>query len=202
MEKNDDQTLEGGATEGAIDLTLEPANPGDPKPEEGGGKQEGDAGSGDPLDDITDAEARAEAKRARAEQRRRDKEAKEKGDVPEPKSSEFLTRKDYEKSNERKAVLVATQDEEVKANWADIIQYYTPRRGKATPEDIIEDIKDAVTLYKARNQTEEKDNPAAPLLTTTAPKGTGGGVAPNKATVNPPNFKLPTQPDTWYPKQS
>lgn len=199
MAEVDDLTpgLEGA--EGAEDLTLSPSTP------EGQTEGEGEGSGGDPLDEIKDEAARAEAKKHRAIARRLDKKApEEKPDVAVPASQEFLTKTDFYKSNERKAVREATANEDVKANWDKIIPFYTPRRGKETPEDILEDIQDAVTLFKARNPEVKVDDSAAQLQTTVVTQGTAAGVAPKKATDSPalPNYKLPTQPKDWYPKKS
>ena len=161
----------------------------------------------DPLDAIQDETVRAEAKKHRAIARRIEKEAKKpdevKGEVKTiVSSSEFLTKADFYKSNERKAIREITADAEIKAIWNEVIPFYTPRRGKETPEDITEDIRDAITLYKARNPEVVKDDSANQLVTTPVVK-TGGGVSDKTApkTPNPPNFKLPSQPNTWYKKQ-
>lgn len=186
----DDQTLESGAGEAAesLELASEETLPG-----------------GDPLDEISDEATRAEAKKHRAIARRLEKKEvtpEAKPEVkPEAPKQEFLTKAEFFKANERKAVREATGDPEVKANWNDIIPFYTPRRGKETPEDIREDINDAITLFNARNAKVARDDSAAQLTTTPVVK-TGGGqvdeVTPK--TPNPPNFKLPTKPSEWYTK--
>ena len=119
----------------------------------------------------------------------------------QPDSSQFLTKADYERSNEKKAIREVTADAFVKDNWDGIRQFYTPRRGKDTPEDILEDIKDAVVVFKARNP-EKPDNGVAQLSQTAVTQGTGGS-APRQEQKpkDPPNFKLPTQPSSWYPKK-
>lgn len=184
----DDQTLEGGAGEEALELELEPETPGL---------------GGDPLDEISDPVARAEAKKWRAIARRKDEKPEVKAEVPPP-PSEFLTKADFFKSNERKAIREITADAEIKANWDAIIPFYTPRRGKETAEDIREDLQDAITLYRARNPiTPEKDDSVNQLTTTTVVK-TGGGPIDTKATKKAPelpNYNLPKQPSDWYAKK-
>ena len=198
MEKVD-LPAELGAGEGAEDLELEPEITPEGEPEFPGG---------DPLDAIQDEGARAEAKKHRAIARRVEKDGKKPDEVkpvkvkPVVPPSEFLTKADFHKANERKAVREATADTEVKANWNEIIPFYTPRRGKETPEDILEDIKDAVTLYRAHNPVVGKDDSADQLTTTPVVK-TGGGVADKGTkTPEPSNFKLPSQPKDWYTKKS
>ena len=186
-----------GAGEGAEDLELELET----TPERTSTEP-----SGDPLDDIQDETARAEAKKARAIARRVEKkEETPKAQSPEakPDTSQFLTKTDFYKSNERKAIREITADVEIKAAWNEIIPFYTPRRGKETSEDIKEDIQDAITLYKARNPVVEKDDSADQLTTTPVTK-TGGGTI-DKVIVkskDPPNFKLPVPPKEWYAKKS
>jgi len=179
---------------GAEDLELEPENT--PTGE--------DKEPNDPLDDIKDETARAQAKKDRAIARRKGNKPEGVVEKPEPKSSDFLTKQDFEKANERKAILTAQADPEVKAIWNEIVPFYTPRRGKATPEDISEDIKDAITLYKARNpDPKEKDTSAADLTTTPVVK-VGGGATDKSTTKpkDPPNFSLPRQPKDWFPKKN
>ena len=185
---NDDQTLESGVSESTE--TLEPA-----------ATTKETLPGGDPLDEISDEVVRAEAKKWRAIARRTEKKVEPKPAEPIAPQPEFLTKADFHKANERKAVREATADPEVKANWSEIIPFYSPRRGKDTPEDIREDINDAITLYNARHATVAKDDSAAVLATTTVVKVGGGAISKETPKVpNPPNFKLPTQPKDWYQK--
>lgn len=191
MTEIEDQALESGAEE-ALDLTETP---------------QGEPPVNDPFDSIEDEGVRAEAKKFRAIARRKEKsvaqpkEETPKEEKPETPKSEFLTKEDFFKSNEKKAIKEATADPEVKANWAKIVPFFASRRGRETPEDILEDIKDAITLYKARNpETEQKVDPAAPLKETTAPVGAGGGVKKKEASPQtPPGYQPPSTPKTWYP---
>jgi hypothetical protein len=182
----DDQTPElDGASEEATELELESTST-----EETLG--------GDPLDEISDPVARAEAKKHRAIARRQLVKDEPK---PAPKQ-EFLTKTDFFKSNERKAILQATADPEVKAIWSEVVPFFVSRRGKETPEDVLEDIKDAVTLYKARNPVVEKDTSADELVTSTVVKTGGGAVGketPKTAAL--PNLRPKSQPKDWYAKK-
>lgn len=192
-----DQTPElDGASEEALELELEPEVPIKKEPEELGG---------DPLDEISDPVVRAQAKKDRAIARRLAK--KEETPKPEanPDTSKFLTKADFYKANERKAILeIQKDDAEIKANWNAIIPFYTPRRGKETPGDIVEDIRDAIILFKARNPESPAKDDSKDELTASPVLKTGGGVV-DKVTSkpkDPPNFKLPTDPKSWYPKKS
>lgn len=210
MKKDDQNPGLEGSGEHLEELELSPVTEED---------SEGEGEGGDPLDDIQDPKARAEAKKNRAIVRRSEKETK-----PEPKpedapksEQEFLTKSDYYRSNEKKAIRSATLEkgvvnekgevilapEEVKANWDKIVPFYTPRRGKETTEDISEDIRDAVILFTARNTVTEKDDSADQLKTNAVLKS-GGGPTQGKTPkpTDPPNFKLPTKPTEWYSKKS
>ena len=166
----------------------------------------------DPLDGIDDIEElRKRAKGYRAASRRKPKEEPEEVEEAEETQSDFLTRKDFYKSNERKAIhsltrVESTDSDEVKAqkqfisdNWDHIKTLYTPRSGKDTPEDILDDLKDAVTLYAAKNPPQQESN--AEVLSTTV--ATGAPSRPQRAETKaePPRFKMPVQPDEWYPKK-
>lgn len=179
----------GGASEGAEDLELEL---------EGEPKELG----GDPLDDIQDPVARAEAKKWRAIARRKAEEKPEpKVEAAAPASTEYLTKADFYKANERRAIVAAQADPEVKANWDKIVGFYRDTRGKATTEDILEDIKDAVIIYNARYGKPEKDTSATELSATPVVKASGGEapkVQPKPK--DPPGYKPTSKPDSWYAK--
>jgi len=177
-----------GAGEGAEDLELE-----------GGENQPTGA---DPLDDIQDEAARAEAKKARAISRRLAKKEPKVEEPVTPKADEFLTRKDFQKANEKKAISQVTTDPEIKAIFDKIVPFYVSRRGQDTTEDIVEDLNDAITIYKARNPVVEEDESARVLTASPVAKTSGApAVKTEKETPTPPNFKLPTQPTEWYPKK-
>lgn len=112
-----DQNLEGGASEEALDLELVPEDTSDEGAPETGS---------DPLDDIQDPVARAEAKKFRAIARRTAKAPETKA----PETSEFLTKADFYKTNEKTAVKAVTADPEIKAVWSQIVPFYTPRRDR------------------------------------------------------------------------
>ena len=170
----------------------------------------------DPLDNIQDVEElRREAKKHRSIAQR---SKKVKGEVSKEETlpivedkSDFLTKKDYELANTKKGIRLATtvsdnDTDEVKAlkedtlaNWSEIRQLYTPRRGKTTPEDILEDINDAYVLFNARRPKEEEVDDSAKTLTETKVKqATGSKPKPVTAKKEPKNFKIPAQPEEWY----
>lgn len=194
----DDPNLElGGASEGAEDLELELT------------AEEASAQGGDPLDEISDPIARADAKKWRAIARRKEKAPAPKVDAVLPKAAEpvvsegkFLTKADFYKSNERKAILAAQVDPEIKANWSEISALFSSRRGKETAEDISADISDAIILFKAHNPEKIQNDTVAQLTETSVVK-TGGGLAPKTTAKTPdlPNLHTPTQPKDWYKKK-
>lgn len=223
MTEVQDQTLEGGAG-GSEDLNLgQDTTP----PAAGSGGAGGGTGS-DPLDDIKDPKARDEAKKHRAIARRHDgggdtppapkPAAEDKPQTPaQPQGGGFLTVKDFEKSNEKKAIRIATVDkgvigpdgqviataEEIKENWNGIVSGFTSRRGKQTPEDILEDITDAVILWRGRNPKKPESDDSGRVLSHTAGGGSGGGKpAPKSATPAPSGLQMPVKPQDWFPKKS
>jgi hypothetical protein len=131
------------------------------------------------------------------------------------KPSDFLTKADFEKSNERKAILTAQTTgltdakgnvllapEEVKANFTEIQQFYSPRHGRATAEDIVEDIKDAIILFNARNG--KAPEAVVPDLISQPVVKSGGGPSGGKTPEKPaelPGFKPAVQPTDWYKKK-
>ena len=67
----------------------------------------------------------------------------------EPEDKEkYITREDFFKTNEKKAINKACKNEKINKNWVKVIKYYTPRRGKSSSEDIFLDIKDAYYLFR------------------------------------------------------
>lgn len=219
---NEELNLEQHPSQEEINKNLEldgnqpPANPeGDEKPQ-----------GSDPLDEIQDLETlRAESKKYRAiANRKAAKPAAPVVEVPkreEPAKpavlgDEYMKKSDFERSNQKKAIQLATvvsptDSEDAKTfkadvleNWDTVRGFYTPRRGKATPEDILEDIKDAYVLFNARRAPKvNKEDPAAPLRETkVVPAGAGPTAKPSVGGKTPPNFKIATPPSQWYPKKS
>ena len=74
------------------------------------------------------------------------------GDPVEPEESEYVTKKDFQKLQEKGAIKKACVDmPELDENWDEIIPFYHSRKGKATEEGIIEDLRDATDLWKLRS---------------------------------------------------
>lgn len=200
------------------EMELETPNPGQQEQElelEGdkpdAPKAEGEEPQGsDPLDNQDRDTLLAEAKKYRAiAQRHKKPEAKPEPKIEKPVETDFLKKSDFELGNQKKAIRMATavseQDaEEVKTfkedlleNWDKVRQFYTPRRGKDTPEDILEDIKDAYAVFNTRRKPKE-NKPDVSDLTTTKTNPTGNAPSPKSPVKNPPNFSLPKKPSEWY----
>ncbi len=170
---------------------------------------------GDPLDKIEDvAELRAKAKGYRAAFHRskgkKEEPVEKKEPVVQAPVSDFMTKADFQKANQKKAIRLATEvsstdSEEVKKMKEDILEnfehvktFYTPRRGKDTPEDIYEDLKDAHTLSLARRPA-TKTKPDTTVLVATQIQGTGEART-DTVKKDPPGYKTPVQPSDWYKK--
>lgn len=187
---------------------LEDANLEDPKSEDL------DSQGGDPLDNIQDPSILlAEAKKYRsiAQRHRAEKPKPEaKVEVKPEKTGDYLKKSDFELANQKKAIRTATvvseQDtEEAKTfktdlleNWDKVRQFYTPRRGKDTPEDIFEDIKDAYAVFNTRRPAKKEEKPDIKELTETKANPTGNAPAPKAPKKELPRFNMPKQPKEWY----
>ncbi len=69
-----------------------------------------------------------------------------------------VTRGDLNKVNEKKAIAEACKDDTTDKNWDDIVKFYTPRRGKESPEAILADIEDAKTLWEKNSKSKSTEN--------------------------------------------
>ena len=122
---------------------------------------------------------------------------------PAKTESPFLTKSEFQKGIEKTATLKACEDPEVNDNWEKVMQYYSARRGNATVEDIVSDIKDAKTLFRKYNpkpeegeETTEEQKVASEVA---SEAGTEEGVKPDSK--KKPRKKIlgkKTGPETWY----
>lgn len=151
---------------------------------------------GDPLDHISDLEAlRKEAKKYRGIASRKGSPAPEK----ESTETQFLTKKDFFRANEKKAINEVRTDAEIDANFDAIKAFYVSRRGQDTPEDIKEDLKDAYFLWKAR-QAPASDDSASSLATMTVTRPSGSTPKTTVSTDSDPRFQTAARPENWYQK--
>lgn len=140
--------------------------------------------STDPLEALSREELLDKAKGYRAAYNRV-KPPKEEPQAPAPRQeTPYLTKEDFYKSNEKKALNLAGQtdddiSEDIKSNWSNIVPFYTPRRGRETPEDILEDMKDAHAVWSRNNKpAKPADDPSAPLTASPKVRSEGGATPP------------------------
>lgn len=214
-------TLEVNPSEEGAELELEPQESTTPE-----GDDDTEGQGGDPLDTIEDIDAlRAEAKKYRGISQRHTKVKATPKEIAKPEvedkpvqaqtPTDFLTKTDFYKSNERKAIRLATvvgeEDSDTAKqfksdmldNWNDVVSLYTPRKGKETPEDIYEDIRDAYLLFRAKTPKETKDDSALELSTTpTTIKSNRTLKSKETKTDDDERFSTPKRPDNWYPQKS
>jgi hypothetical protein len=120
---------------------------------------------------------------------------------PKPKpGDEPLTRNEFQKINERKAIQEACKDQEVDKNWAQIVKFYRPDSGRETPEAILADINVAIEHWRVKNpkkdeDTEDKETTANLASEKGKPEGEQG-----KGKKPEPKKLFPTQTPVkeWY----
>lgn len=168
----------------------------------------------DPLDEIQDAEAlRAEAKKFRAISSRKEHKVVEpvvpaKVELKETPTGDFLKKSDFELSNQKKAIRTVTIVQETDSeaqkklktdlleNWEVVRQFYTPRRGKDTPEDVQDDIMDAYVLFNSRRKPKEAKPDVAELTEHNALGGAGAAAPAKKGKELA--IKPSKTPKDWY----
>jgi len=161
--------------------------------------------SGDPLDAIEDVSVlRSEAKKYREILKRKSKpdapkeEAKAEPVTVQP--TDALTKTDLYRINSQKAIKLAKADPELAENFEAVRALYVNRRGQEDPDAILEDLKDALIVYKARAKT--NTDPAADLQTTAGVKRTSGAPAPTGERSTQPILRKSTSMTDWYTKKS
>lgn len=177
MSTDDQNPGEGGAGE-AVEPT-EPIAPKEPAP------------SDDPLDDIKDPTARAEAKKFRAIARRNAK------DTEQPPVQEFAKKDEIAKLvTDRAKDLVS---EEARELWDELSKIPLGGFDPLDARSIANNMEKRLTLHKASNPS-KADNPAKDLATTPqGVKGATGATVPTQAKKDPPNFKVTTHDaKSWY----
>lgn len=150
----------------------------------------------DPLDTMAQEDLLKEAKKLRAIASR--KEKKEEKPVEKQPDSPFMTKKDFELSMEKKAILKAKEEKEIADNFEEISKWYVNRNGRDTEETILKDIKIAHKSWKA-NKEDEVVDPTKDLTTNVISKPSGSHVKVDKKEEK--NF-WPVEKDlkdVWYP---
>lgn len=118
--------------------------------------------SGDPLDDIKDEAARAEAKKHRAIARREAKQEPAPAPAPVPSGDSGLT---------TKAVAKTLVSAEVKENWDALMEIPLGGFNANDPESIAQNMTERLAILKARPT---KDDPAKDITATPGIRGTSG----------------------------
>lgn len=115
--------------------------------------------------------------------------------------SEYVTKRDLQKKEEKQAVSLALVEiPELDDNWDDIVEFYYPKRGKDDAENIVEDIRDAVEIWKFRKgvkpkaDTETKKVIAKAVSDTSVSKGKEKSSAPKKKGIIKPKVPM----ERWY----
>ena len=150
------------------------------------------------------------------------KDAK-KPEIKKPDSKdegEFLTKADFHKHNQDVAIKMAegetkveadsfgmTAEElaevqaDIKANFEEVKKFYSPKSGKATSEDIFNDLLDAHAAWRRRNPKKPADADAKARAELTKQRGNKGGSPDPKDQVQRPKvFKSKVPPSEWYKK--
>jgi len=116
------------------------------------------------------------------------------------KDKSYLDKDEFYGSIEKSAIKQACKDEDVNTHWAEILPYYTARRGKTTSADIVEDIQDAYTLFRKYHpeDVEPEDKETVVKLSndkTEIKKGTGQG---DKKVAKKTLFPAAKKVEDWY----
>lgn len=165
----------------------------------------------DPLDNLSEDELRAEAKKLRAINSRFDRKELKNNNVEPKKATPFITRDEFYATNRSKAIETLTNfsdndplvevKKELNDNWSEVMAYYVSRNGQDSTESIVEDVFDAYTVWK-RRQSPVADDSARILQATTVTNPTGGREVikkeDEKSTIN---FNTGTPVESWYKKK-
>lgn len=167
--------------------------------EESESEEESSSTTNDPLDAITDPEARAEAKRLRAIHRRQERKDKVKVEEKEPITpSNFATKDDLKlmATNAAKEKVAP----EVKELWDELVAIPLGGFDPMSAESIASNMQKRFNLYKLEHPDETED--PTKKLTVSQDTGVKGGVKGKDSThapqINLPGYKEPVPPSEWY----
>lgn len=156
-------------------------------------------GKGWKVDEALEGDSlRAEVKKLRSITQRRGERS-----TPPQKTegADVLKKSDVEKAQERLAISQiegSTDDlsKEISDNWDDIMKVYTPRHGRTTKEDILEDIYDAHAVWKRKHKSTDTSKEATAELAQVHGRG---GSSPS-STPSEKKRILPKRQsmDKWY----
>ena len=119
-------------------------------------------------------------------------------------SQEFVTKKDFSKNIEKSAIKEAQKDSEVDENWDSIMEFYQPRHGKDTVDDILADIQTAKKVWKAEHPsapaTDKGEGDTKVVADLAADKGLGEGKEKKPESEKKSILKQnKTSMKEWYP---
>ena len=140
---------------------------------------------------------------------KKDKPDNDDGDDDDDDSEEFVTKKDFAKNIEKSAIKEAQKDSETDENWDAIMEFYQPRHGKDTVDDILADIQTAKKVWKSENPSAPKvdkkpDGDADTISDLATDKGIGEGKDKKPTTEKKSilNKNKKTTMQDWYPKKT
>ena len=111
---------------------------------------------------------------------KKDKDDDDAGEDGSDDSQEFITKKDFSKNIEKSAIKEAQKDSETDENWDSIMEFYQPRHGKDTVDDILADIQTAKKVWKAEHPTPPKTDKGEGDASVAADLATDTGVGEGK----------------------
>lgn len=122
----------------------------------------------------------------------------------------YLSRQDFHKANEKVAIDKFVKDNPEmaeKANWANLVRYYSGKSGKDTVDGIYRDLDDAKTLFdkytekKEEVDTENKDLKKKLSTETNLASGGSGGKGKSSTKETGGILKRGIPVKDWYPKE-
>lgn len=127
----------------------------------------------------------------------------------QPDSSEFVTKKELYRNNEKEAIKIAEADKVLSDNWNEVMQNFSGKRGRGSKEDIVADINDAFILWQHNNPEKAKAagiNQTRKILTHQLAGDTNkpaGDSSDGQTTTQPKKSVLSkkTNASEWYPKK-
>lgn len=104
--------------------------------------------------------------------------------APSATAGEYVTKAEFYKQNEAKAIQSARANPEIADNWKDIIAFFPANADRSTPEAVEQAIYDAHALWKRRQEPKESEDTTvkARLSTSTGKGGTSPAATPAKRT--------------------
>lgn len=135
---------------------------------------------------------------------------KEGADSSSPEEGKYLSRQDFHKANEKVAIdkfVKDNPDMADKANWANLVRYYSGKSGKDTVDGIYRDLDDAKTLFDKYTEKKEEDGKEdkdlKKTLSTETNLSSGGSKGKGKSSTTETGgiLKKGTPVKDWYPKE-